>query len=57
MRRKLSLLALALIATVIGACANPSAPTRDDDGDLEGCEKIVTVGTHTRCADNDPVKG
>ena len=57
MRRKLSLIALALIATVIGACANPAAPTREDDENLEGCQKIVTVGTQTRCADNDPTNG
>ena len=52
MRRKLSLLALALIASFVGACANPSAPTRDDGDELAGCKNIVTVGTQTRCADN-----
>ena len=56
MRRKLSLIALALIATVIGACANPAGPSRDD-GDLDGCKKIVTVGTQTRCADGDTGNG
>jgi len=56
MRRKLSLIALALIATVIGACANPAAPSRDD-AELEGCKKIVVVGTHTRCADEEESKG
>lgn len=48
MRRKLSFLVLALAATLVSACANPAAPSRD--GDLSKCERIVTVGTQTRCA-------
>jgi len=51
MRRKLSLLALVLTAAVVSACANPAGPSRDD---LSTCKRIVTVGTQTRCADNDP---
>jgi hypothetical protein len=50
MRRKLSLLALALTVTLAGACANPAAPSRDDDEDTERCG--VVVGTHTRCSDS-----
>jgi len=50
MRRKLSLIALILLSAVAGACANPTAPSRDG---LVGCKKIVVIGTQTRCADND----
>ncbi len=53
MRRKLSIIALVLTAGFVSACANPAAPSRDDN--LEGCKRVVTVGTHTRCADNDPI--
>ena len=49
MRRKLSLLALALTVTLAGACANPAAPSRDGEDDSTRCG--VTVGTQTRCSD------
>ena len=49
MRRKLSLLALALTVTLAGACANPAAPSRDEEEDTERCG--VVVGTQTRCTD------
>ena len=49
MRRKLSLLALALTVTLAGACANPAAPSRDEEEDTDRCG--VVVGTHTRCSD------
>ena len=45
MRRKLSLLAIVLTVSLAGACANPAAPSRDDDTDRCG----VVVGTQTRC--------
>ena len=49
MRRKLSLFALALTVTLAGACANPAAPSRDDEEDPDRCG--VVVGTQTRCTD------
>lgn len=49
MRRKLSLLALALTVSLAGACANPAAPSRDGE-DPTRCG--VTVGTQTRCSDS-----
>lgn len=50
MRRKLSLLALALTVSLAGACANPAAPSREGEDDTGRCG--VTVGTHTRCGDS-----
>ena len=50
MRRKLSIIALVLTAGFVSACANPAGPSRDG---LEGCKRIVTVGTQTRCADDE----
>jgi hypothetical protein len=47
MRRKLSIIAVVLTASFVGACANPTGPSATE------CKKIVVVGTHTRCADND----
>ena len=47
MRRKLSIIAIVLTASFVGACANPTGPSATE------CQKIVTVGTQTRCADDD----
>ncbi len=53
MRRRLSLLALALTVALAGACANPAGPARDDDDsppdstDDSFCG--VVAGTQTRC--------
>ena len=47
MRRKLSIIAIVLTASFVGACANPTGPSATE------CKKIVTVGTQTRCADDD----
>ena len=49
MRRKLSLLALALTAAVVGACANPAGPARDGDDEDELTCITVVVGSQTRC--------
>jgi hypothetical protein len=42
MRRKLSIIAIVLTASFVGACANPTGPSATE------C-RIVVVGTQTRC--------